>query len=217
MKTITELSGTLVRKAAAAVAEAKRSLPRPPATPAVEPPAEPATAAAAEPAQAEAGQAEAASPAPAPPASPPARQGPPPEEAESEEAKAALDAAVAAATGLSGDRLARLRDAVKVAGGKLEDVRLVRVCSPEEPVPGARELNGFLYLVDLAPASMRQVGAPPKKERFGRGGDRGRPGGGGGKGAPASGGFSMDSLKDDRKGQRSGPGGRGKPGGGPRR
>jgi translation initiation factor IF-2 len=229
MKTITELSGILVRKAAAAVAEAKRTLPRP-AAPAVEiapPPSEPVPEAAAEPAPEAAGEAasaeaaapQAASPAPAKASGPAARQGPPAEEVESEEAKAALDAAVATATGLSGDRLARLRDAVKVVGGRLEDVRLVRVCSPEEPVSGAKELNGFLYLVDLAPASMRQVGAPPKKERFGRGGGpRGAGGGGGGgKGAPASGGFSMDSLKDDRKGQRSGPGGRGKPSGGPKR
>jgi len=210
MKTLTELSGILVRKAAAAVAEAKRSLPKeaPPA-PAEVPAAE---APAAEPAAEGAVEAPAAA---APPASPAKHQGPPAEVAETEAVKAALDAAVSAATGVSGDRLERLRDAVKVVGGRVEDVRLVRVFGPEEAVPGAKLQNGFQYLVDVAPASMRQVGAPPKKERFGgRGGDKGgRGGGGGGKGAPASGGFSMDSLKDDRKNERGGPG-RGKPGGG---
>jgi len=196
MKTLTELSGILVRKAAAAIAEAEKSLPKPKAPAAAEPPP-PAPADAAE-----------AREAPVEPegAAPKAAA----EEAEGAEAKAALDGAVATATGLSGDRLSRLRDAVKAAGGRIDDVRLVRVFGPEEPVTGATLLNGFQYLVDLAPASMRQDGAPPKKERFGRGERRG----GGGKGAPASGGFSMDSLKDDRKGQRGGPRGRGKPGGG---
>jgi translation initiation factor IF-2 len=152
-----------------------------------------------------------------PPAPPPARPAREAEETESEAVKAALDAAVAAETGLSGDRLARLRDAVKVAGRQVEDVRLVRVFGPEEPVPGARTVNGFQYLVDVAPASMRQV-PTMQKEKRGRGGPGGGGGGrgaGGGKGAPTSGGFSMDSLKEDRKGQRSGPGGgRGRPGGG---
>jgi translation initiation factor IF-2 len=203
MKTLTELSGILIRKAAAAIDQVERSLPRPkaPAVAAEPPPESPAEASAA--------------PVPAQPDVPVARQGRPEDQAESEEAKVALDAAVAAATGLSGDRLARLRDAVKAVGGRVEDVRLVRVFGPEEPVAGAQTLNGFQYVVDLAPASMRQDGALPKKERFGRGGDRGR--GGGGKGAPKSGGFSMDSLKDDRKGQRGGPRGRGKPGGGTQR
>jgi len=130
--------------------------------------------------------------------------------------KAALDAAVAAATGLAGDRLARLRDAVEVVGGRVEDVRLVRVFGAEEPVPGAKAHNGFQYVVDMAPASMRQDWAPKKEKRFGGGGKggAGKGGGSGGKGAPASGGFSMDSLKDDRKGSRGpGGGGRGRPGG----
>jgi len=205
MKTLTELSGILVRKAAAAIAEAEKSLPRKEApAPAVEPPPE-ATAAASE-----------ASPAPVEGAEP--AKAPAAAEEESAEVKAALDAAVQSATGLSGDRLARLRDAVEAVGGLVEDVRLVRVFGTEEPVSGAKLLNGFQYLVDVAPASMRQDGGRPKKERFGRG-DRGRGGGGGGggKGAPASGGFSMDSLKEDRKGQRGGPRGRGKPGGGSQR
>jgi len=198
MKTLTELNGTLIRKAAAAIAEAKRSLPKeaPPAPAAAEPVAEATPAL-------EAPAAEAAAPAPAAPAAP---------AADSEAVKAALDAAVAAATGLSGDRLARLRDAVEVVGGRVEDVRLVRVFGVEEPVSGAKTHNGFQFVVDMAPASMRQDFSVKKEKRFGGGG---KPGGSGGKGAPASGGFSMDSLKDDRKGSRGpGGGGRGRPGGG---
>ncbi len=230
MKTLTELSGITLRKAAAAIAEAKRSLPReetpvvaeaaaPVVSPEVAPtePAEPAAPLAEGEVAPAAAAVEAAPPTPA--ARPAAR---PAEEIESEAARAAFDEAVAAATGLSGDRLARLRDAVKVVGRQIEDVRLVRVFGPEEPVPGAKTANGFQYLVDVAPASMRQAPSAHKKERGGRGGPGGggggggggRGGGGGGKGAPTSGGFSMDSLRDDRKGQKSGAGGgRGKPGG----
>jgi len=235
MKTLTELSGSTLRKAAAAIAAARRSLPReePPApveVEAVAPPAPPEAVPAPVEGEAAPGAEAAApveaSPPPAPPA-PVARPARPTEEIESEAMKAAFDAAVAAETGLSGDRLARLRDAVKATGRQIDDVRLVRVFGPEEPVPGAKTVNGFQYLVDVAPASMRQVPNTMDKKR-GRGGPGGggggRGGGGGGKGAPTSGGFSMDSLKEDRKGQRSGPGGGrggrpggGKPGGGPPR
>jgi len=227
MKTLTELSGILVRKAAAAIAEAKRTLPK--AAPAVveAPPPAPVEAAPApvegEAAAAPAAEGEAAAPAAPAPASPPKAKGPPAEVPETEEVKAILDAAVTAATGLSGDRLARLRDAVEVTGRRIDDVRLVRVFGPDEPVPGAATRNGFQYVVDLAPASLRQV-TEPKRDRGGRGGrgggggGGGGAGGGGGKGAPKSGGFSMDAMKDDRKGQRSGPGGGGRggrpPGGG---
>ncbi len=199
MKTLTELNGTLIRKAAAAIDQAKKNLPKeaPPA-PAAEAPAAPAEGA-------EAAPAEAAAPAPAPAA--PA--------GESEAVKAALDAAVAEATGLSGDRLARLRDAVEVVGGRVNDVRLVRVFGAEEPVNGAKTHNGFQFIVDMAPASMRQDWAPKKEKRFGGGKPGGGKGGGGGKGAAATGGFSMDSLREDRKGSRGpGGGGRGRPGGG---
>jgi translation initiation factor IF-2 len=228
MKTLTELSGSTLRKAAAAIAEAKRSLPREeaPVVAEVAAPVAPPEAAAA-PAGGDTAPAEgdAAPAAPAVEASPPAPApaARPAEETESEAVKVALDEAVAAATGLTGDRLARLRDAVKVVGRQIEDVRLVRVFGPEEPVSSAKTVNGFQYLVDVAPASMRQAPTMHKKERGrggpggpgGGGGGGGRGGGGGGKGAPTSGGFSMDSLRDDRKGQKSGPGGgRGRPGGG---
>jgi hypothetical protein len=224
MKTLTELSGITMRKAAAAMAEAKRQFPRAEA-PVAEVVAAPPTPPDAEPAVVEgevvaaAVEGEAAPATPVVVASPVPPAGRPAEEVESEAVKAAFDAAVAAATGLSGDRLARLRDAVKVVGRQIEDVRLVRVFGTEESIPGAKTVNGFQYVVDVAPASMRQTPSPQKKERGrggpGGGGGGGRGGGGGGKGAPTSGGFSMDSLRDDRKGQKSGSGGgRGRPGGG---
>ncbi|HEX9401328.1 MAG TPA: translation initiation factor 2 [Anaeromyxobacter sp.] len=234
MKTLTELSGTLIRMAAAAVAEARGSLPAE-KTPAPEAPAQPeaqpeppAEAAAAE-APAEAatsadaggdavvgeatGDAVAAAPAPAP-----ARAAKPAPAADSPQVKAALDEAVAKATGLSGDRLAMLRAAVEVVGKRAADVRLVRVFGVEEKVSGAITSGDHQYVVDHFPQSMRQVTGGGRDDRGGKGGKGGRGGGGGGggrgggggKGAPTSGGFSMDSLREDRKGAR------GRPGGGPR-
>lgn len=237
MKTLTELSGTLIRAAAKAIAEARRALPEEQpaeAAPAPAPEAAPvpeATPEGAAPEQAAApAEATPENPAPAGKPAAPKESG---EEAESEGVKAALDAAVGTATGLSGDRLDRLRDAVKVAGKRIADVRLVRVFGAEEPVPGAKSLNGFQYVVDLAPQSMTQAMRAPERGRGGRGGrgggggGRGGGGGGGGaKGASTTGGFSMDSLREDRKNARGGrpgggrfggrgrgPGGGGRPGG----
>jgi translation initiation factor IF-2 len=234
MKTLTELSGSVVRVAAAAIAEARRSLPKEeePAAPdvAAEAVAEPA---AAEPAEAGPAQPIAAGPATAEPTAPadvaaaaaePAKPAPKaapvPKKAapapDSEAVKAILDEAVAKATGLSGDRLAMLRDALEAVGRRTEDVRLVRVFGADEQVPGATAIGGRQYVVDFFPASMRQVAGSPKDDRGRRGGGGGRGGGGrggGGRGTAAgtTGGFSMDALRDDRKG-----GGRGRPGGGAR-
>jgi translation initiation factor IF-2 len=248
MKTLTELSGTLIRTASAAIADARRSLPKeekPVAAPAEAPPAIAASAAAppaeapgevpsadappaeAPPAPESASGDQPAAPAaesvaaPAPAATPPKPRGQKPaQEPESEAVKAIFDAAVATATGLSGDRLALLRAAVEAAGRRAEDVRLVRVFGPEEPVPGATAIGGHQYLVDYFPASMKQVVGSSRDDRGGRGGrggGRGGPGGGGGRGAKggsATGGFSMDSLREDRKNERGG--GRGRPAGGRR-
>ncbi len=168
MKTLTELSGSVIRVAAAAVAEAMRSHPI----------------------------------------------GESPPQEQSGVAKEVLEAAVAKATGLSGDRLAMLHGAVEAAGLRIDDVRLVRVFGEEEQVPGATKVGAYQYVVDRFPASMRQVTTP--EDRGGRGGGRGGRGGRGGgdrgvKGGGGVGGFSMDSLREDRKSQR---GGRGGPGGG---
>ena len=108
-------------------------------------PAAPADAATSAPAEA----------APARPAQP-ARPAAPAVEVESEALKAALDAAVEKATGVTGDWLARLRDAVNAVGTRTKDVRLVRVFGPEEPVSGAKTIGGFQYLVDFSPANMTQ-------------------------------------------------------------
>ncbi len=211
MKTLTEFTGSLIRMGAKAVAEAQRSLPKDepaaaPAPAAEAPPAEP-KAEEAKPAEAtEAKPAEAAEAAEAKPAEA--------KPAESEAVKAALDEAVAKATGLSGDRLSRLREALKAAGRRTEDVRLVRVFGPEEPVPGAKTVGGFQYIVEFMPSNMKQIMTAPERDRN-RGG---KPGGASGKGAGAAttGGFSMDAVKADRQAERRGPGGggRGRPGGG---
>ena len=231
MKTLTELSGSLIRTAAAAVAEARRSLPREetPVTPAVvvamPPPAEAEAAPPAEPAAEASPPAEAA----AAPAEPPVAAAPEPApkldpDAESETVKAILDDAVAKATGCSGDRLTMLRAALKAVGRRTGDVRLVRVFGVEEQLRGAQVIGEHQYVVDLLPSNMKQV-ADSHRDEKGRGKGRGGRGGGGGdRGAKGSttGGFSMDSLKDDRKNDRGGrsgggprkPGGPGRPGGG---
>jgi hypothetical protein len=234
MKTLTELSGSLIRTAAAAVAEARRSLPREemPVTVAVVVEAAPAeaTTEAAAPAEAEAApaeqSAEQAEPAAAEAPAPAAKLDP---DAENETVKAILDDAVAKATGCSGDRLGMLRAAVKAVGRRTGDVRLVRVFGVEEQLRGAQVFGEHQYVVDFLPSNMKQVADAHKDEKGrgkGRGGGRGGGGGGGDRGAKGSttGGFSMDSLKDDRKNERGGrggggggprkPGGPGKPGGG---
>lgn len=229
MKTLTELSGSLVRTAAAAVAEARRSLPREetPVTPAVvvapppeaeASPASPEAVAEAEPVTEASPPAEVAPAAPAPKLDP---------DAESETVKAILDDAVAKATGCSGDRLVMLRAAVKAVGRRTGDVRLVRVFGVEEQLRGAQVIGERQYIVDFLPTNMKQVADAHRSEK-GRGkggGGRGGGGGGGDRGAKgaSTGGFSMDSLKDDRKNDRGGrsgggprkPGGPGRPTGGP--
>jgi len=244
MKTLTELSGSLIRTAAAAVAEARRSLPREetPVTVAVvvekAPPAEAPAEAEAAPVEQAAEQAEpAAEPAAPVEATEPAVEAAPAPaakldpDAENETVKAILDDAVAKATGCSGDRLGMLRAAVKAVGRRTGDVRLVRVFGVEEQLRGAQVIGEHQYVVDFLPSNMKQVADAHKDEKGrgkGRGGGRGGGGGGGGgdRGAKGSttGGFSMDSLKDDRKNERGGrggggggprkPGGPGKPGGG---
>jgi len=207
MKTLTELSGSVIRVAAAAVSEAMRShsageSPTPEASPQA---AEEATGKApAETSSAVIEPADATLPPPTP-----ARQG----QGQSGLAREVIEAAVAKATGLSGDRLVMLHGAVEAAGLRIDDVRLVRVFGEEEQVPGATKVGAYQYVVDRFPKSMSQV-TTPGGDRGGRGGGRGGRGGRGGgdrgvKGGGA-GGFSMDSLREDRKSVR---GGRGGPGG----
>jgi len=138
----------------------------------------------------------------------------PMEEAESEAAKAALDEAVSKATNTTGDRLARLREALRAVGGRADRVRLVRVFSGEEAVQGATKIGEHYFVVDLMPASMKQEFRTDEKPGGGRRGPK-RPSGGGAKGKEGTleGSFSMESVMQDRKNER-GPGGGRRPGGG---
>ncbi len=135
--------------------------------------------------------------------------------AETDAVKAILDEAVAKATSTTGDRLARLRDAVKAAGRNAERVRLVRVFGGEDVVAGAKKIGEHQYLVDLMPASMKQVFKDPKEEKGARRGPQ-RPSGSTKNKNDASleGSFSMETVAQDRKSERGagGPGAR-KPGG----
>jgi hypothetical protein len=112
-----------------------------------------------------------------------------------------------------------IRAAVKVAGRRTSDVRLVRVFGVDEPLRGAHVVGERQYVVDLLPSSMQQVADAHRKEKGRGGGKGGGRGGGGGRGSKGStsGGFSMDAVKDDRKGNRGGgrPSGGGRPGGTP--
>jgi translation initiation factor IF-2 len=135
-------------------------------------------------------------------------------EAETSAVKEALDKAVGDATGTSGERLDRLREAVQAAGRQSDRVRLVRVFGPEEQVQGAKKIGEHQYVVDLMPQSMKQ--SFERDDRAGKRGPR-RPSGGGKKGAEGSleGSFSMESVMQDRRSERGpGGGGRGRPGGG---
>src|SRR5205807_637331 len=53
--------------------------------------------------------------------------------------------------GVSGDRLARLVEALEAVGDKLERVRLVRVFAATDDPKGAKKIGEFQYLVDLQP------------------------------------------------------------------
>jgi hypothetical protein len=172
MKTLTELRGSVIRAAAAATAEARRSLPtgeKPAAAAIPEAPAQGAAAATGEAPAELAGAVEETAAIATPPVATPAPPAPtPPAAAESGAAKEAIDAAVAKATGLSGDRLAMLRGALEAAGRRTEDVRLVRVFGLDEQVTGATKVGEYQYVADPFPASMAQSTAS-KDDRGRRG------------------------------------------------
>ena len=134
------------------------------------------------------------------------------EAAESEAAKASLDEAVSKATGTTGDRLARLREALHAAGRSADRVRLVRVFGGEDVVAGAKKIGEHQFLVDLMPASMKQVFKDPKDEKKSFGPKR--PSGSTKNKSDASleGSFSMDTVAQDRKSERGAPGSK-RPGG----
>jgi translation initiation factor IF-2 len=134
-------------------------------------------------------------------------------ESETTAVKELLDKAVAEATGTTAERLDRLREALRAVGRQSERVRLVRVFSGEEPVAGAKKVGEHQYVVDLMPHSMKQTFEQNDRDK-----KRGpkRPSGGKQKGPEGSleGSFSMETVAQDRRNERStGGGGRGRPGG----
>jgi translation initiation factor IF-2 len=138
-------------------------------------------------------------------------------EPENAAVKEILDKAVAEGTGTAGERVERLREALRAVGRQVDRVRLVRVFGSEEEVAGAKKIGEYQYIVDLMPQSMKQ--SFERDERGGRRGPRRPSGGGKQKGGEGSleGSFSMESLAQDRRNERGGPGGgrgRGGPGGG---
>lgn len=205
MKVLTEFSGTVIRLAAQAEQEVRASLPAASATTAPaegpqeasEAPAPVADGADVETAGGEATDASSTSEA--------EKKAPEAATAEdSDETKAALEEAIGQATGISGDRLTRLREALSVAGKQAKEIRLVRVYSAESPVAGAKVVGEHQFVVDLMPKTMKpSFGRPGRDDKGGRRGDRGRRGPGG-KGAreegPLDGAFSMDSVKSDKGG-----------------
>src|SRR5262245_47977923 len=158
MKTITEFSGSVLR----AAAQAQRSRPAAPrvsegSVPAPEggagePPGHDASVEPA--AQTDSHQEGTTTPVTAP------------------DAAASIEAAtVGAAVGITGDRLARLLDALDVVGGKVDDLRMIRVLAGEDPPATAKKRGEFYFVIERLP----QAGG------YGRRDDRrgGRSGGGG--------------------------------------
>src|SRR4051794_21117627 len=85
--------------------------------------------------------------------------------------------------GVSGDRLARLLEALEVAGEKVDKVRLVRVFAATDEPKGSKKIGEFNYLLDMMPAAQPHGGGGRDRDkRGGRGGFGGggkRPGGAG--------------------------------------
>lgn len=166
MKTLTEFSPLVLRRAADALAKARAAHPRtepaageaPASAPA---PSEPAAEAPAEAAAGEpAGEAPAEAPAEAAPS------GPDP-----------VVEAVAADLGVQADRAARLVEALDIIGDRIDQVRLVRVYQGEKGPTNSLARGEFHYVID-------RVAAPPRRgrDRDDRPGREGRDRGPGGRG-----------------------------------
>jgi len=132
---------------------------------------------------------------------------------ETDAVKAILDEAVAKATNTTGDRLARLREALHAAGRSTDRVRLVRVFGGEDVVAGAKKIGEHQFLVDLMPASMKQVFKDPKDDKNKSRGPKKPSGSTKNKNdASLEGSFSMETVAQDRKSERGAPGAK-RPGG----
>jgi len=140
-------------------------------------------------------------------------------------------AALGAALGVEGQRLARLMEALAVVGDRIDTVNRVRVFGGEEQPQGGRKQGDFYYVVDLIPrpqeGGRRNRDRPGGRDRGER--DRGGPGRGPGgrerepprSEVPAGGaGWTLARAPDDPRDARGGRRGdqRGRPGpGGERR
>ncbi len=87
-----------------------------------------------------------------------------------------LNEQLGAALNVTGDRLARLVEAVQAAGADPSRVRLVRVFAAEHTPRGSVRVGEFNYLIDLVPGAGAGAGAPKTDKRGGRDGGRGRGG-----------------------------------------
>ena len=172
MKTLTELSGSLIRVAAAAVAEAKRSLPSE-AKPAVPAPRGAAPA----PAEAEAASADTTATADS-------TEGAEPGSVEAVEAPQPTEAAVER-RGQRGPRRGgrrRPRDSRAIGSrcsvprsrwsGGAPRMSAWSACSARRSRSRRIAVGGHQYLVDFLPQSMKQVAGGPKDDRGGRRGGR---------------------------------------------
>jgi len=158
MKTITEFTASMLR----AAAQVQRSRPAAEDTTL---PAEPAPAPAAQELDAQ-----------APDAAQPAASA----------TAGAYATAVGAAVGITGDRLARLLDALEVVGGRVDDLRMIRVLAGEDPPPSAKKRGEFYFVVEQMPRTGGRGRDDRRGGRAGHGGDHGRGGdrgGGGDRGA----------------------------------
>src|SRR5689334_20804589 len=63
-----------------------------------------------------------------------------------------LSERLGADVGVTGDRLARLVEALEAAGDQVEKIRLMRVFAGTDEVKGAKKIGEFNYLVDLQPS-----------------------------------------------------------------
>ena len=229
MKTITEFSGILLQRAAEAQrafrAEHPQTETRPADTAPAEAPGAEETPTGAEeaPAGAEAAPSEAGAAAEvaetenaASDSAAPATDSPPADEVAAEAAvepslgEGPEAEAVGAAMQVEGDRLARLMEALDVAGRRVGQVRLVRVIQGENAPQGAQKRGEFYYVVDLMPRPQSQRESfdgrrgPGGRDRGGRPGDRGH-GGPRGPGAGGGGpGGSRGKFSNDRPGGRDG-------------
>lgn len=116
--------------------------------------------------------------------------------------KAEGEEAIAAATGLSGDRLARVQEALPLFKERADSVRIVRVYAKGEAPKNAQEAGEFAYIAEFFVAGAGKQNAAPggkggKGRRMPKPGEK--PMTEAQDGEPLRGSFSMDLVALDRK------------------